>query len=85
MAFDQGSRPCLVLEKEEHCSLRGALFSLGYQLHDGPRTTRAGEVQMWMGSLEGGRQVHLPEVRRRDGTIAVSGAALPHVSATAVG
>jgi hypothetical protein len=71
MAFKQGRRPCLVLEKKEHRSFRGALFSLGYQLHDGPRTTRDGEVQAWVGSIRGGRQVHVQEVRRRDGTIAV--------------
>ena len=41
------------------------------ELHDGPRTTRDGEVQAWVGSIRGGRQIHVQEVRRRDGSIAV--------------
>lgn len=71
MAFKQGRHPCLVLQKKDHRRFRGALFPLGYQLHDGPRTTRDGEVQAWVGSIRGRRQVQVQEVRRRDGTVAV--------------
>lgn len=71
MAFKQGRRPCLVLERNEHREFRGDLFALGYRLHDGARTTRRGEIQAWVGAVRGGRQVHVQEVRRHDGRVAV--------------
>lgn len=72
MAFIQGRRPPLILESAaEHKRFRGALFALGYRLHGGPRTTRDGEIQAWVAPIGRGRQVHVQEVRQRDGTIAV--------------
>jgi hypothetical protein len=71
MPFKQGRRPCLVLSPDLHRSFRGTLLKSGYTFHTGPRTTRSGEIQAWVAPLPNGRQVHVQEVRRRNGNIAV--------------
>ena len=87
MPFKQGRRPCLVISKDEHRSFRGDLLALGYRFHTGLRTERDGEIQAWVASIGRGRQVHVQEVRRRNGDIAIfahtepEGAGLEHALA----
>ena len=71
MPFKQGRSPCLVVSRSDHKTFRGDLFAAGYKPHTGPRTKRKGEIQAWVAPLPRGRQVHVQEVRRRDGDIAV--------------
>lgn len=72
MAFKQGRKPALVLRTAtERKKFRGALLSAGYEFHSGPRTTRDGEQQAWVADIGRGRQVHVQEVKRRNGTVAV--------------
>ena len=71
MPFKQGIKPCLVVPKRLHRRFRGDLLAQGYEFHTGPRTTRDGEIQAWVASINGGRQVHVQEVRLDDGDIAV--------------
>jgi hypothetical protein len=71
MPFKQGRRPCLVLEREDVRSFRGALLALGYRFHAGLRSTRRGETQAWLADIGRGRQAHVQEARRSDGRVAV--------------
>ena len=72
MAFKQGKSPVLVIRGAAvHKMFRGALLASGYRFHDGPRTTREREVQAWVANIGRGRQVHVQEERRRDGSVAI--------------
>lgn len=71
MPFKQGTRPSVVIAPEDHREFRGTLFASGYKPHTGPRVRRDGEIQAWVAPLAGGRQVHVQEVRRRNGDVAV--------------
>ena len=71
MPFKQGKRPSLTASKSKLKEFRGALFSAGYELHSGPRVTRDNEIQAWVRLIGRARQVHVQEVRRRNGNIAV--------------
>lgn len=71
MPFKQGKRPCVTVPKARLRKFRGALFSAGYKPHSGPRATRDNEIQAWVRLIGRGRQVHVQEVRRKNGNIAV--------------
>lgn len=84
MPFKQGRKPSVIIDPEDHRSFRGALLASGYKPHTGPRVRRKDEIQAWVAPLPGGRQVHVQEVRTRNGDIAVyahtepEGAGLSH-------
>jgi len=71
MPFKQGKRPCLVLDASDVRGFRGTLLSKGYKPHTGLRTIRAREQQAWVAPVGRDRQVHVQEVRRANGRIAV--------------
>ena len=71
MPFIQGRKPAVVISAEDQRKFRGDLLASGYKPHTGPRVRRENEVQAWVAPLPGGRQVHVQEVRRRNGDIAV--------------
>lgn len=71
MPFKQGRRPCLVIRKGRNKKFRGALLSAGYTFHRDLRTKRDGEIQAWVRPIGRDRQVHVQEVRRRNGNVAI--------------
>lgn len=72
MAFKQGRRPSVVIEPREHREFQDDLRDAGYKPHKGPRIERDGEIRAWVAPVGNGeRHVHVQEVRRRNGDVAV--------------
>ena len=71
MPLKQGRKPCVVVGARDHRRLRGTLLNMGYQFHRGLRSRRPGEIEAWLADIGRGRQVHVQEVKRRNGGIAI--------------
>lgn len=69
--FKKGIKPCAVVPSSAVRALRRDLRAAGYQVHEGPRTTRAGEIRAWLRLLGEGRQVHVQEVALEGGDVAL--------------